>query len=75
VTNQLKYFYLSHLVVRKASALSSTPTHLTDVHFVQSLSNPNGNQQLGGNKKKGRSNNHKVGKNNNKYKDGTNNDR
>jgi hypothetical protein len=40
---------------------------------MQSSTGPNGNQQLGGNKKKGRNNNPKGGKNNNKPKDnGTN---
>jgi hypothetical protein len=46
-----------------------------DLNSIQSLANPNGNQQPGGNKRKERGNNHKVGKNNNKSKDGTNNDR
>jgi hypothetical protein len=45
------------------------------VHSVQSSTNPNGNQQLGGNRKKGRGNNRKGGRNNNKAKDNTNNDR
>jgi hypothetical protein len=46
-----------------------------DVHYVQSLGNPNGNQQTGGNIMKGQGNNCKCGKNNNKAKDETNNDR
>jgi hypothetical protein len=41
---------------------------------VQSSKNPNGNQQLGENKKKGR-NNCKGGKNNNKPKDNGNNEK
>ena len=40
---------------------------------MQSSANPNGTQQLGGNKKKGR-NNSKGGKNNNKPKDNGNNE-
>jgi hypothetical protein len=48
---------------------------LADVHFVQLSANPNGNQQLGGNRRKGRGNNRKGGKNNNKAKDNSNNDR
>ena len=46
-----------------------------DVHSIQSLANPNGNQKLGGNRRKGKGNNSKGGKNNNKAKDDTNNDR
>jgi hypothetical protein len=48
-----------------------------DVHSVQSSSNPNGNQQPGGNKRKGCGNNRKGGKNNNnnKSKDDNNNDK
>jgi hypothetical protein len=43
---------------------------------VQSSTNPNGNQQLGGNKRKGRGNNRKGGRNNdNKPKDNAKNDR
>jgi hypothetical protein len=41
---------------------------------VQSSTNPNGNQQLGGTKKKGH-NNHKGGKNGNKPKDNNNNEK
>jgi hypothetical protein len=72
--NQLKYLSLSHHVAGHASALVSTTTQSADVHYVQSSSNPNGNQQPGDTKKKGRGNNHKGGKNNNKSKDETNND-
>jgi hypothetical protein len=56
--------------------VSSTPTQSTDVHFVQSSTNPNGNQQPGGNTNKGCGNNHKGGRNNNnnKPKDNVNND-
>ena len=53
--------------------MSSTPTQSMDVHSVQSLTKLNGNQQPGGNKKKGRGNNRKSGKNNNKPKDNGNN--
>jgi hypothetical protein len=56
--------------------VSSTPTQLVDVNYVQSSIDPNGNQQPGGNKKKGQCNNRKGGRNNdNKIKDKTNNDR
>jgi hypothetical protein len=56
-----------------ASSGSSKPTQSTDVHSVQSSKNPNGDQQLDGNKRKGR-NNRKGGKNNNnKPKDKDNN--
>jgi hypothetical protein len=75
VTKRLKDLSLSQPVVGKASTSSSTPTQSIDVHFVQSSTNPNGNQQPGGNKRKGRGNNRKGGKNKNKSKDGTNNDR
>jgi hypothetical protein len=51
---------------------SSKPTQLADVHSVQSLKNPNGDQQPDGNKRKGR-NNRKGGKNNNKPKVNDNN--
>jgi hypothetical protein len=53
VTNQSKDFSLRNFVVGQASSLSSTPTQSVYVHFVQSSTNPNGNQQLGGNRKKG----------------------
>jgi hypothetical protein len=42
---------------------------------VQLSTNTNGNQQLGGNKKKGRGNNRKGGKNSNKPKDNSNNEK
>jgi hypothetical protein len=52
---------------------SSKPTLLVDVNSIESSKNPNGDQQLDGNKRKGR-NNHKGGKNNNnKPKDKDNN--
>jgi hypothetical protein len=57
-------------------SVSSTPTQSTDVHYVQSSTNPNGNQQPGGNKRKGHGNNRKGGRNNNnKPKENANNDR
>jgi hypothetical protein len=56
------------------SSVSSNPTQSVDVHSVQSSANPNGNQQPGGNKKKGR-NNRKGGKNGNKPKDNGNNEK
>jgi hypothetical protein len=54
--------------------VSSNPTQSTNVHFVQSSTNPNCNQQLGGTKKKGH-NNSKGGKNGNKPKDNSNNEK
>jgi hypothetical protein len=75
VTKQLKYLSLSHHVAGQYLASSSTPTQSTDVHFVQSSTNPNGNQEPRGNRRKGRGNNGKGGKTNNKSKDDTNNDR
>jgi hypothetical protein len=53
--------------------VSSTPTQSTDIHYVHSSTNPNGNQQPGGNKKKGCGNNCKGGRNDNKAKDNANN--
>ena len=46
-----------------------------DVHSVKLSTDPNGNQQIGMNKKKGRNNNHKGGKNNNKTMDNGNNEK
>jgi len=54
------------------SSGSSKPTQSANVHSLQSLKNPNGDQQLDGNKRKGL-NNHKGGKNGNKPKDKDNN--
>jgi hypothetical protein len=73
VENQLKDLSLSQSARGLSSSMSSNPTHSTDVHSVQSSTNPNGSQQLGGNKKKGR-NNRKGGKNGNKSKDNNNNE-
>jgi hypothetical protein len=53
VTNQLKDLFLSQPIAGQTLASSSTTTQSTDVHYVQSSSNPNGNQQPGGTKKKG----------------------
>jgi hypothetical protein len=76
VTSQLKELSLSQSVGGQASSVSSTPTQSVDVHSVQSSTNPNGNQQPGGNKRKGCGNNRKGGRNNdNKPKDNANNDR
>jgi hypothetical protein len=49
VANQLKDLSLSQPIVEKYLALSSTPTQSAGVHYVQSSTNPNGDQQLGGN--------------------------
>jgi hypothetical protein len=68
LTNQLKELSLSQFARGPASSVSSNPTQSTDVHSVQSSTNPNGSRQPGGNKKKGR-NNRKGGKNGNKAKD------
>jgi hypothetical protein len=43
VKNQLKELSLSHFAGGPASSVSSNPTQSTDVHFVQSSANPNGN--------------------------------
>jgi hypothetical protein len=75
VTSQLKELSLNQSVGGPTSSVSSTPTQSVDVHSVQSSTNPNGNQQPGGNKKKGRGNNRKGGKNNNKPKDNGNNEK
>jgi hypothetical protein len=77
VTSQLKELSLSQFVGGQASSVSSTPTQSVDVHSVQSSTNPNGNQQPGGNKRKGCGNNHKGGRNNNnnKPKDNANNEK
>jgi hypothetical protein len=77
VTNQLKELSLSQSVGGQYSYVSSTPTQSVDVHFVQWSSNPNGNQQPRGNKRKGHGNNCKGERNNNnnnKPKDNVNND-
>jgi hypothetical protein len=55
--------------------VSSNPIHLVEINSVQSLIDPNGNQQPRGNNKKGRNNNSKGGKNNNKPKENGNNER
>jgi hypothetical protein len=53
VTNQLKYLSLRQHVLGKAWASSSTTTQSVDVHSLQSLSNPYGNQQPEGTKNRG----------------------
>jgi hypothetical protein len=53
VVNQLKDISLSQPIVEKYLAFSSTPTQSMDVHFVQLLTHPNGNQQPRRNRKKG----------------------
>ena len=75
VTSHLKELSLNQSVGGPASSVSSTPTQLADVHSVQSSTNPNGNQQPGGNNKKGSGNNHKGGKNINKPKENGNNEK
>jgi hypothetical protein len=76
VVNRLKELSLSQSVAGQDSSLSSTPTQSTNAHVVQSLTNPNGNQQPRGNRNKGRGNNQKGGRNNNnKPKDNANNDK
>jgi hypothetical protein len=75
VTIHLKDLSLNQSARGPTSSMSSNPTQLVDVHFVQSLTNLNGNQQPGGNKKKGCNNNHRGGKNNNKPKDNGNNEK
>jgi hypothetical protein len=75
VPNQLNDLSLRHPIAGQALNLFSTPIQSVDVISIQLSTNPNGNQQPGGNIKKGRCNNHKGGKNNNKSKDDSNNDR
>jgi hypothetical protein len=75
VKSQLKYLLLNESIGGPNSSMSSTPTHSTNVHSMQSSTNPNGNQQLGGNNKKGHGNNRKGGKNNNKPKENGNNEK
>jgi hypothetical protein len=75
VTCQLKELSLNQSIGGPSSFLSFTPIQWVDVHFVQSSTKPNCNQQLGGNKKKGRGNNHKGGKNSNKPKNNVNNEK
>jgi hypothetical protein len=57
LTKQLKDLSLSQLVVGQDLTSSSTLTQSSNVNSIQSSMNPNGNQQLGGNIKKGRGNN------------------
>jgi hypothetical protein len=75
VTSHLKELSLNQYAGDPSLSLSSNTTQLMDVHSVQSLTNPSGNQQPRGNKKKGRTNNRNCGKNNNKPKDNGNNER
>jgi hypothetical protein len=74
VTNHLKELSLNQSVGGKVLFVSSNTTQLMDVHSVQLSTTPNGNQQPGGNKKKGHNSNRKGGKNN-KPKDNGNNDK
>jgi hypothetical protein len=75
VTSHLKELSLNQSIGGPTSSVSSNPTQSVDVHSVQSSTDPNGNQQPGGNKKKGCNNNRKGGKNNNKPKDNGNNEK
>jgi hypothetical protein len=75
VTSHLKELSINQSVGGPASSVSSNPTQSVDVHFVQSSTNPNGNQQPRENKKKEHNNNRKGGKNNNKPKDNSNNEK
>jgi hypothetical protein len=75
VTSHLKELSLNQFVGGPTLSVSSNPTHSMDVHSVKSSIGPNGNQQHGRNKKKGRNNNRKGGKNNNKPKDNGNNEK
>jgi hypothetical protein len=75
MTIHLRELYLNQSVGGKTSSISSNPTKSVDVNFVQYLTNPNGNQQPGGNKKKGCNYIRKGGKNNNKPKDNGNNEK
>jgi hypothetical protein len=75
VTSHLKELSLNQSAGGPCSFVSSNHTQSMDVHSMQSLTGPNGNQQPGGNKKKGCNNNHKGGKNINKPKDNGNNEK
>jgi hypothetical protein len=75
VTSQLKELSLNYSIGGQALFVSSTPTQSIDVHYVQSLTTPNGNQQAEGNKNKGHGKNSKGWRNNkNKPKDNSNNE-
>jgi hypothetical protein len=52
MTSHLKELSLNQSAGRPTSSVSSNPTHSVDVHSMQSSTDPNGNQQLGRNKKK-----------------------
>jgi hypothetical protein len=52
MTSHLKDLSLNRSVGGPNSFVSSNPTQTTDVHFMQSSNDPNGNHQPGGNKKK-----------------------
>jgi hypothetical protein len=75
VKSHLKELSLNQYVGGTISSMSSTPTQSADVHSVKSLTNLNGNQQLGGTKRKGNSNNCRGGKHNNKFKENGNNEK
>jgi hypothetical protein len=61
VTSHLKELSLNQSIGGPTSSVSSNPTQSADVHSVQSSTSHNGNQQPGGNKKKGHNNNCKGG--------------
>jgi hypothetical protein len=52
VTSHLKELFLNQSIGRSSLSVSSNPTQSVDVHSVKSSTDPNGNQQLGKNKKK-----------------------
>jgi hypothetical protein len=75
VTSHLKEFSLNEFARGTTSSIYSNTTQSMNVRFMQSSTDPNGNQQPGGNKKKGCNNNRKGGKNKNKPKDNGNNEK
>ena len=61
VTSHLKELSLNQSIGGPTSSVSSNPTQSEDVHSMQSSTSHIGNQQPGGNKKKGHNNNCKGG--------------
>jgi hypothetical protein len=60
VTSHFKELSLNQSIGGPNLSVSSNPSQSIDVHSVQSLANPNGNQQPGRNKKKGCNNRNKF---------------
>jgi hypothetical protein len=75
VTSHFKELSLNQSIRGPTLYVSSNPTQSVDVHYVQSSTNLNGNQQPRGNKNRGCGNNCRAGKNNNKPKENGNNEK